>query len=1499
MSTTVFVSHSTKNDSIVNGIRRTLESLGVEVWTDSQRLTAGDPLTPKVMQAIEGCDHFLAVLSADGIKSPWVAKEIKHALALKKKVIPILLPPIEPSELPLLFGEEPLGVKLSIAAGGLAAALPDLLAALGMRQPTEKIVVLRAQLAPIADLVLELTNPSSDACDGSRRAIATATLVYSPPDGSPEIESQSFRYIAPLGTLEADDISWYLERYVNWPSGIFQERARRIEAALPQWGRQLYDSLSVEVSRDILETWKAAPKEAERRFTVKVDKDLDAGADKAWQTAASEAAALLLSLPWELIHDQVGYLFRGARGVRVRRSLPSRSPRAAAATRPPIRVLLVSPRPEDKSFGYIDHRVSARPLIESLSALGDLAEFTILDPPTFPALEAELERAQANPYHVVHFDGHGAYDRNDREGALCFEDPADAAKLERRRSQLIPAAQIAAVVRDHGVPLLFLEACRTAQAADDPTASVAGRLLESGLASIAAMSHSVLVETARRFVATFYTELLSGKRIGQAMLLAQRALAGDPVRGKVLNVELRLQDWFVPVLFQEEQDPQLIRELPPEEVRAITETQRALALGRVPAEPPYQFQGRSRELLKAERVLSRKRYVVVQGEGGEGKTTLAAELARWLVLTRRFERAAFVRLDVDGDARKILFSIGDQLIPNFLVRAAREEEAAWQLVEHALRETPTLIVLDNMESVLEPPADSEAHVAFDADVLAKTLDLCRKLTVAGRTHLIFTSREPPPEPFARNHLKIARLDRADAIRLVARVLGDYSGDVQSEQETEALVDAVGCHARALVLLAGEVGASGVRRATENLHQLMATLERKHPGKRERSLLASVQLSLRRLPAGTRQKIRPLGVFHGGGWLVCIGAVLGLDMKKNEHFALGGELAGVGLAEQLPFGYLRFDPALAPALAGEMTVQERDSAIAAWAQAVAEETNFLHSRLFKNAYGAQNLCQLDLANLVAALEYLAKTAPPEGIVELATGLEALLTGLNRPNAMSRVIALRTAAAQRVGGWSHAQFEAEEAAVERQLEQGDAGGAVIKAATLFEKAKNAGEAASAADFARAQFLLGKSLKRNGAAGQALTHLEEARGLFEKNEETRMAGVARMNIADCWTELGRYDEALIAYQEGTTVFESIGDMKSVAISKSRLARIHHEKRFYSDAVLLYSEALNTFRAIGDLRLIGITWNEIGLAHFSAGQPDDAEHAYQESVKIKVQTGDVMGEAVTLMNLGSLYSLTGRYEDAVRCYRQSAGLIAPLRAQRQETTIHQNLGDVLLKLRRYDEARPELMRALECGKPFGHASQPWVTLSNLSNLEHAVGNEPAAQKARAEAVQAYLAYRRDGGASLLEPGQWITGDPARMLTALQSAQDLEPSVRALIRPLQAILAGSRDQTLAEDPNLSYQDAAELLLLIERLQAEREQLASALSNRGVLCVELVPLVEDAGLFGAVADPDAAFEKKGEDRLRRDRSPWASQGGTNGSNPLCSSRECAFRSIVITDSGAR
>jgi hypothetical protein len=152
------------------------------------------------------------------------------------------------------------------------------------------------------------------------------------------------------------------------------------------------------------------------------------GSSEEQQTAAREAASLLLSLPWELLDDGRGFLFQGNHSVRVRRRLPNRHRQEVRPSSLPIRILLVSPRPEDARTGYIDHRISAKPLVEAVAELGALATVTLLIPPTFPALQQELTRASkaGQPYDVVHFDGHGIYNARVGLGQLCFEDPKDA-----------------------------------------------------------------------------------------------------------------------------------------------------------------------------------------------------------------------------------------------------------------------------------------------------------------------------------------------------------------------------------------------------------------------------------------------------------------------------------------------------------------------------------------------------------------------------------------------------------------------------------------------------------------------------------------------------------------------------------------------------------------------------------------------------------------------------------------------------------------------------------------------------------------------------------------------------------------------------------------------------------------------------------------------------------------------------------------------------------------
>src|SRR5439155_20675602 len=120
---------------------------------------------------------------------------------------------------------------------------------------------------------------------------------------------------------------------------------------------------------------------------------------------------------------------------------------------------------------------------------------------------------------------------------------------------VVSASDLEPYLSEHRIPLVFLDACQTALAAQ-ASESVASELLKVGVASVVAMSHSVLVATAKRFVKEFYGALAGGARVGAAMLQGQRALHDDSFRERVFGAgELRLQDWFVPVLFQEKEDP--------------------------------------------------------------------------------------------------------------------------------------------------------------------------------------------------------------------------------------------------------------------------------------------------------------------------------------------------------------------------------------------------------------------------------------------------------------------------------------------------------------------------------------------------------------------------------------------------------------------------------------------------------------------------------------------------------------------------------------------------------------------------------------------------------------------------------------------------------------------------------------------------------------------------------------------------------------------------------
>ena len=437
-------------------------------------------------------------------------------------------------------------------------------------------------------------------------------------------------------------------------------------------------------------------------------------------------------------------------------------------------------------------------------------------------------------------------------------------------------------------------------------------------------------------------------------------------------------------------------------------------------------------------------------------------------------------------------------------------------------------------------------------------------------------------------------------------------------------------------------------------------------------------------------------------------------------------------------------------------------------------------------------------------------------------------------MARV---REAAAAALGeGWSHARFQASRTRIEQQLAAGQLREALAGAQALLQQARAAGEEAYAGadyDLAMACILLGRVFETGGGAQQALPLLQEAGRRFEAIANKRpnegaegMACACLTEQGDCLRNLGRYDDAAAVYEEAIRRNEQRGALRSVAVGKGQLGTVRLDQQRYAEALEAYQQARDTFSRLNEPGTVAIAWHQIGMVHEQTDQPEAAEEAYNQSLAINVRLGNQAMQASTLVQLGNLYKNYKKWpEEAVACYQRAAEIYGEIGDNANEGKALSGLAITFHKLQKFNEARVCIKRVIQITKSTGHVVEPWKFWWILAAIETAAGNSAAAAEARHQALGTFLAYRRDGGENQSGSGRLaldvrqslVNGDAAEATSLLQqlTADPDFANQLPFLTALQAITAGSRDRSLAEDPGLSYDQAAEVLLLIEALEAE------------------------------------------------------------------------------------
>ncbi len=226
--------------------------------------------------------------------------------------------------------------------------------------------------------------------------------------------------------------------------------------------------------------------------------------------------------------------------------------RTSAAIKPlkvvlPLRILVMAATPKDLSA------LAKNDEIEAIKkALGELSsediEIVVLPQSTSSSLEGALQQAQDNntPFHILHFIGHGAFDKDRQEGVLLFED-------NQQNKSIIQSERLAALLQKFNpdLRLVILNACEGAKvSAANTYSSVAAKIIQiAQIPAVIAMQYSISDPAAIIFATFFYQQLAVGKSLEEAVY-ESRLKVNDPAEYQKLNKQPpTTEEWATPVLY--------------------------------------------------------------------------------------------------------------------------------------------------------------------------------------------------------------------------------------------------------------------------------------------------------------------------------------------------------------------------------------------------------------------------------------------------------------------------------------------------------------------------------------------------------------------------------------------------------------------------------------------------------------------------------------------------------------------------------------------------------------------------------------------------------------------------------------------------------------------------------------------------------------------------------------------------------------------------------------
>ena len=521
-------------------------------------------------------------------------------------------------------------------------------------------------------------------------------------------------------------------------------------------------------------------------------------------------------------------------------------------------------------------------------------------------------------------------------------------------------------------------------------------------------------------------------------------------------------------------------------------------------------------------------------------------------------------------------------------------------LRRALRQTPTLVILDNLE-------------ALAGEQRQELLEAAARWSEQGGSRVLANTRGgdlghplwPAEESNLCRHLVLRGLAEHDALAWFQALMRLPPEPEAPLPQPEALVELfrrVEFHPLSVGVLARQLKTRRVADVGERLEALL-------PAMGGDPLLASLDLALERLDPVAKEALPRLGVFEGGAFEDDLLAVIELEEERWRPLRRGLEQAGLVHAEAVPGvgpPFLCFHPALAPALWRKLAPEaranlhvrhrERHYALASWLYE--EDTH-------KNATRVRAIAQRALPNLLAAARGALDAGEPAS-VDFAQCIVRFLHafGLRRDQADLGERARAKASERGSRDWNLTRSSLAE---ELSAAGRDAEAEVV----LHDVLDHLGDEPS---YERAMALgqPGRCQRKQGHAARAeevyQRALAEAERLDASPDVRRLVGYIHADLGDARRVRGDRAGARTAYEASLAIAKELSDTRSAAVALGQLGSLALLERKLGEAEASFRSALETFHGLGEPRSEAVAWHQLGFTYAEGRRWAEAEQAYRE---------------------------------------------------------------------------------------------------------------------------------------------------------------------------------------------------------------------------------------------------------------------------------------------------